>query len=261
MSEHRLDRIVIERPRSGMRVSSQKKIRRHIKQQLQQIKYDYQAADIGTLKPCYKTAERGIESKYFSDNLNPLYKWLRSHVGQSWNDVYAKLSRLLEFRTLSGQHILVHVWQFVTRDVVMIGDVPYSLEYSLRRIGSTNWCSRDELYVHPQTGLLCIAKLPPKQLAKPKADYLWLDKYHRYYKLNEIWYLVSFRDVPQPFITVIDRVRKVNPTKVRDILTRKTIIYKELFYGKNNPTYAYHKHQCSKQEIKWIESELTKKAD
>ncbi|VEP14078.1 hypothetical protein H1P_2370017 [Hyella patelloides LEGE 07179] len=50
MSEHRLDKIVIERPRSGMRISSNKSIRKSIKQQLQQLKYDYQEDEIGSLK-------------------------------------------------------------------------------------------------------------------------------------------------------------------------------------------------------------------
>ena len=157
MSEHRLDRIVIERPRSGMRISSQKRIRRQIKQQLQQAKYDYQEADIGTLKPCYKQAERGIRSKDFSDHLNPLYRWLHSKVGQPWDDVYAELSQLLEFNTLAGQHILVHVWGFVTRDVVIIDRIPYELGYHFPRELGT-WRGKGELYVHPETGILCITK-------------------------------------------------------------------------------------------------------
>ncbi|VEP18860.1 conserved hypothetical protein [Hyella patelloides LEGE 07179] len=177
-------------------------------------------------------------------------------MGQLWDNVYAELSQLLEFNTLSGQHILVHVWDFVARDAVLIDDVPYTLKYSLRRLG-TRW--RDELYIHPETGILCLAKKLPKAKPKPRNDYLWVDRYHQYHKLNDIWYLVSFRDVPQPFVAVIDKVRKIYPTKVRDVLQQKTVTYSELFSTNRIPTYAYHKRQCNKKEIKWILQQLTTK--
>ena len=200
MSEHRLDKIVIERPRSGWRINSHKKIRRAIKQTLQQTKYDYKHEEIGSLKPCYKENEIIDKTKYFSDNLNPLFNWLRSKQGQYWDAVYAELSRLLKFNTLSGQHILVHVWQFVERDVVIIDNIPYSksaIYDGFNRVGS-RW--RDEMYVHPHTGILTLVKQLPKPKPKPKLDLLWIDEYHQYRLINNIWYLVSFQDFLALFI-------------------------------------------------------------
>lgn len=265
MSEHRLDRIVIERPRYGMRISSHKKIRKQIKQELQQAKYDYLEAEIGSLKPCYKQATRGIKTKSFSDHLNPLFRWLYSKKGSPWNEVYAELSQLLKFNTLSGQHILLHVWDFVERDVVMIDNVPYTHKYSfyLRKYSLSQLGEgfRDELYIHPETGILCVVKKQPKAKAKqPRVDYLWVDKYRQYYKLDNIWYLVFFREVPKPFVAIVNQQSKIYPTKVRDVLEQRIITYSELFTSNNVPLYAYYKRQCNKKEIKWLLQQLKLKS-
>ena len=246
MSEHRLDRIVIERPRWGERISSQKIIRKQVKQKLHQAKHNYQDLEIGSLKPCYKEKVRGIRSKRLSDHIQPLYRWLHSKVGQSWDVVYSELSQLLEFNTLSGQHILSHVWDCVERHVVIIDNIPYrkdSSYYSFRqRQLGQDWRGREQLYIHPKTKILCRAKIPSKAKPKPKEDSLWIDKYHQYYKLNDIWYFVSFRDVP-PSSDVID------------VLTGKKIDRKKVYYSRD-PVYAYHKLQCNKKQIKWIKEQI-----
>ena len=81
MSEHRLSEIVIERPRSGMRISA-KKLKGYRKEldQITQI-----ATEDGLLNPyLIKTRQ---QSKWLSDHLGPLRKLLRSHVGQPWDQV------------------------------------------------------------------------------------------------------------------------------------------------------------------------------
>jgi hypothetical protein len=254
MSEHRLDKIVIERPRHGWRINSHKKIRRAIKQNLQQIKYNYQDEEISSLKPCYKIQERIFKTKSFSDHLSPLFNWLRSKQGQHWDVVYAELSRLLKFNTLSGQHILAHVWQFVEKDVVMIDNIPYhkSSWYrgGLRQLGK-GW--RDEMYVHPETGILTLVKRLPKPKPKQKRDLIWLSSDRQYRKINGIWYLVYFQDVPEPFVT---KTGHIYPTKVRDIILKETITFNKPFDPKNHPRYAYYKSQCNKKEIQWIEEKI-----
>lgn len=44
--------------------------------------------------------------KEFSDKLNPVYKWLGSHIGQPWNDVYSKIRQKFDIRTTAGRHIV-----------------------------------------------------------------------------------------------------------------------------------------------------------
>lgn len=44
--------------------------------------------------------------KEFDDKLGPLYRWLRSHVGQPWDEVRSKAVKTYDSRTTAGRHIL-----------------------------------------------------------------------------------------------------------------------------------------------------------
>jgi hypothetical protein len=235
MSEHRLDRIVIERPRGGMRISS-RKIKGH-KKELARITVE--ATEHGLLQPyLIKTRNR---TKYFSDHLAPLQRWLHSKVGQPWNSVYSELCYNLDITTLSGQHILSHVWDFVERHVVIIDGVPYRKDrpdYSL--IG---W--RDRFYVHPETGILCLVPRLAKAKPQIRDDVVQIDAYHQYRKLDRVWYFVTFESVPYKG-TVIDVL-------LQKELDRDTA-YRE--YG--STIYAYRKRHATKKEIKKIERQRKK---
>ena len=243
MSEHRLGEIVIERPRGGMRISAKKLT--GYKKELQQITEE--ASEDGLLSPyLIKIRKR---TKHFSDHLGPLRRWLYSKIGQPWDAVYKELCQQIETKTLIGQHLLVHVWQFVERDVELIDEVPYnkkSYSYSERRqIGY--W--RDELYVHPDTGIVCLAKKKPnKDIQKrhnKRDDVVVIDPYHQYRKLDNLWYFVTLKDIPPM-------------GKPTDILLKKGIeswTGREL-YGRE--VYAVSKQQCSKKEIKFIMQQLAK---
>ncbi|HZZ99769.1 MAG TPA: hypothetical protein VFK07_03630 [Candidatus Paceibacterota bacterium] len=88
--------------------------------------------------------------KDFSDRLGPLRRFLRSRVGQPWDQVYSELARHLPKNTLTGRHIWTHVRQEVRRNCVIGPD---------GRIYDRPECLFTDqvhgLYVHPTTGLLC----------------------------------------------------------------------------------------------------------
>jgi hypothetical protein len=224
MSEHRLDRIVIERPRGGWR-SSLKKVTGN-KKHLEKIT-DIACTD-GLLTP-YLIKPRN-KTKWFSDCLGPLYRWLESHVGQHWDDVYSKLSQILDTTTLSGRHIVSHVWQYVERNVELIDGVPYrkssSYLYPLGR-----WYKR--LYVHPETGILCLAKRIPKVPEKKPDDFVFVDAYHHYQKINDLWYAIELADL-EPL----------------GISRNKSSV--------NGEKYIASKRQCNKKQIKLIMEQLSK---
>jgi hypothetical protein len=240
MSEHRLGEIVIERPRGGMRISLTKLT--GYKQALQKITDE--ASEDGLLCP-YLIKPRQIVSKtkYFSDNLGPLRRWLHSKVGQPWDSIYNELCQRIETRTLSGQHILFHVWGFVERNVLLIDGVPYrkgNQKYGQGQLGY--W--RDEFYLHPDTGILCLAQKAPKVTPKKRDDLVVIDSYHHYRKLNELWYLITLQDL-SPMQEATDVVLKVSlkPGRARSE------------YGRE--VYAVSKRQCNKKEIKFIMKKLT----
>ncbi|MEG4323338.1 MULTISPECIES: hypothetical protein [unclassified Microcoleus] len=222
MSEHRLDRIVIERPRGGLR-SSLKKVKGN-KKFLNKLT-DAACTD-GLLSPYLLKLRR--KSKYFSDCLGPLFRWLRSKVGQNWDDVYRELCQILNISTLSGKHILSHVWEFVERDAVLVDGIVYSRK-AHRQLGK--W--RDKLYVHPETRMLCVANKVRKEPPKKPDDFVNIDDDHHYRKIDGIWYLIE----------LVDR-EELEVTKY----------YSHVKIWKDTAS----KRQCNKKQIKFITEQLSK---
>ncbi|MEH2056528.1 MAG: hypothetical protein V7K97_10315 [Nostoc sp.] len=240
MSEHRLSEIVIERPRGGRRISLKKVT--GFKKQLYKITED--AIQDGLLNPyLIKPINK---SKYLSDHLGPLRRFLHSKVGQPWNDVYSQLCQRLDPSTMAGRHVIDHVWGYVERHVEIIDGGFYTKPYrGYRSQLDTN--HRDRFYIHPETGILCAAeKVPQKQKPKQEqTDIVIIDNYHQYQKLNEIWYLITFEDFPPPPTHYVTDV-------VKGIIHRSAAIYR------GRMIYAVSKQQCNKKEIRFILNQLSK---
>ncbi|WP_334855343.1 hypothetical protein [Nostoc sp.] len=146
---------------------------------------------------------------------------------------------------MAGQHVIDHVWDYVERHVEIIDGGFYSKAYQGYR-NQLNTNHRDRFYIHPETGILCaVEKVPRKQKQKPEqTDILIIDNYHEYQKLNEIWYLITFEDLPLP------------PTHyVTDAV--KGIIHRSVAY-RGRMIYAISKKQCNKKEIRFILNQLSK---
>ncbi|TAF54453.1 MAG: hypothetical protein EAZ60_16715 [Oscillatoriales cyanobacterium] len=207
MSEHRLDRIVIERPRGGWRASLKKVPgnRRHLKEITEAACTD------GIFNPYLLKLKR--KSKYFSDCLGPLSRWLRSKVGQDWDDIYHELCQILDITTLSGKHILGIVCH--------------------RRYGRQLGSGREELYVHPETRILCLANKIRKLPRKKPDDFLKIDDYHHYRKIDGIWYFFELADMEE--LEVTKYYSRVKTWK-----------------------YTASKRQCNKKQIKFITEQLSK---
>ncbi len=92
-------------------------------------------------------------SKYFSDLLGPLHRYLLSNVGRPWDLVYSEICAEIRGKFPVREHFLLHVFQFVDRSVILIDGVPCHGEgrsYGTPLRGS-RWRS---LYVCPSSGLL-----------------------------------------------------------------------------------------------------------
>lgn len=225
MSEHRLAENVIERPRGGMRISSRK-----VKgQKIALIQLTEEASTDGLLSPYLIKPRR--KTKSFSDCLGPLYQWLQSHVGQYWDDVYSKLCKILDTTTLSGQHIVSHVWGYVERNAELIDGVPYAKNSGSHPLPLGYWYKR--LYVHPETGILCIAERIRKAPQKKPDDFLLVDAYHYYKKIDGLWYAIELADL--------------EPLGAN---TKK-------FPGQQHK-YIASKRQCNKKQIKFIKEQMAK---
>jgi len=233
MSEHRLDRLLIERHRHGMRgrPKGEKKALRKLTEE---------ATDEGLLCPYVHKRKR---TKYFSDHLAPLRRWLRSRVGDPWHEVYDDLSRFRDKSTLSGHHFLAHLWAEVTREVEIVDGVPYpiSRRYNDRPLG---W-RRERLYIHPETGILCLApRIKPRSPAREQEkDYLPIDENSGYRKIEGIWYRVTF-----------EKFDRTNPCF--DVVQKKyiTAIEAQVLYRRQ--VYTASKRQCNKREVRLIRQRL-----
>lgn len=235
MSEHRLSEIVIERPRSGMRISLRK-----IKGYRQQFDG---LTEEGPLSP-YLIKPRK-KTKYLSDHLGPLRRFLRSQVGQPWDEVYSKLCQRMDSSTMAGQHVLSHVWQYVERHVDLIDGIPYSKPHAYSRI-RLDRCRGDQFYVHPQTGLLCASeKISRTQTQTQPRNVVTLDDHHQYHQVNEIWYLITFKPFPPlPEDTAFDVLQGLIARSQARAIGGQTV-------------YAAQKRQCSKKEIQLIRNRLS----
>jgi hypothetical protein len=236
MSEHCLSEIVIERPRHGMRCSSRrlKGVRKEL-DRLTEV-----ASEDGLLSPyLIKTRHK---TKSLADHLGPLRRLLRSKVNQPWNEVYHELCQRLDSSTLTGQHVISHLWNYVEKHVELIEGIPYRKVafYRNRRLGSGY---HDEFYIHPDTGLLCLAERSPKPVPPKLTDRIVIDDYHQYRKLDDVWYLITFADLPIY-------------TLCWDVLL-KTAITPDIAYRKyGRLIYASRKIQCNKRLLKVVYARL-----
>jgi hypothetical protein len=226
MSEHRLSEIVIERPRGGYRISY-KKIT-GTKKFLHQLTQEATEDGLLTtylLKPRHRT-------KHLSDHLGPVRRLLRSKVGQPWDQVHSELCQRLDGKTMAGRHVLDHVDNYVAKHVEIIDGEPYRKPegwYSWRILGNY-W--RDEFYVHPDTGILCLAKKRDHKAQSQPDDVIYLDREHRYQKIDHVWYYVTLADLP------VDQLMW-------------DVVQKRLVQSRSpGSQYAIVKHQCNKRDLK-----------
>ncbi len=128
--------VLIERPRSGMRIKRQPLPR------LRTTDWDGEEFAEPTLPLPNRT-------KWFDDHLSPLKRWLRKQVNRPWDKVYSELSQGIDRRSTVGQHLIDHVKSEVARHCVRTEDG--------RLVRPDDWTWRSDvegLYVDPRTGIL-----------------------------------------------------------------------------------------------------------
>ena len=138
--------VVTERPRRGHRNPSKKWGRRLRKN-------EYDAEDHGPSRaPIARHHQYGWNAKEFSDLLGPLRRYLRKQVGRPWDKVWSEITRNLDSRSLSGQHIFDHIgWEVEQHVWLSSGGSLYHNRWS-------GVLPVSGLYVHPTTRLLCYTR-------------------------------------------------------------------------------------------------------
>lgn len=97
--------------------------------------------------------------RYPSDNLEPLIRYLRSHVGKHWDTVHSELCRSLDGNTMTGRHVLDHLKKMVHTNVVKESKRLISHDgHAPRDITEDSYFRVAEFYVHPKSGVLLQTK-------------------------------------------------------------------------------------------------------
>ncbi|QQR87972.1 MAG: hypothetical protein IPJ76_07045 [Flavobacteriales bacterium] len=104
------------------------------------------------------------ERKGLNDNLEPLIRYLRSHVGKHWDKVHSDLCRSLDTNTVTGHHVMQHLKHLVHTNVVKDGMRLITHDgRQPRELKDDTWYRLPEFYVHPKSGVLMVVKHKRKQ--------------------------------------------------------------------------------------------------
>ena len=146
--DKRLDEELIECYRTGMRSKQVKGYNKKYKRNLYEFAFQKESMKF----------RHGGGSKHFNDNLEPLQRYLLSHVGKNWNKVHAELCRKLKKNTVPGLHVFNHLIDYVFEDVVIENKVVYYLRFGkYQELRSTE--RYPKFYINEKTGQLVKAKL------------------------------------------------------------------------------------------------------
>ncbi|MEP7338482.1 MAG: hypothetical protein ABI977_12160 [Acidobacteriota bacterium] len=187
-----MSKVVVERPRHGHYLRGERTALR--------VRNFDPAADYDDLpKRISGTRNKHIrpnQTKYFSDLLGPLFRFLRRNVGRPWDKVYSELSEHLDTRKTTGRHVFEHVEREVKQHCFIGKD---GRIYHLRSYREPEPVYG--LYVHPRTGLLCWSDAKPvwkerheteRANQKRQSDWRILINGNRHYvKLSGIWYVAE----------------------------------------------------------------------
>ncbi len=154
--DKRLDEEVIECYRAGTRIKRWK----GYKKMFERNQYEH-AKKQESIKFMHGS------TRYFTDNLQPMIRLLESKKGKYWNKVYAEICSKLDRKTVSGEHVFNHLFDFVQTRVVIKNKKVIGTDRQGRpaQLYSTPYWPR--FYVHPVSGVL--------HKAKPGN---WLDQYN-----------------------------------------------------------------------------------
>lgn len=187
-------KVVIERPRYNHKDPSKKTGQRI---------HRYYPGDEYEDLPQREPASRGRGTKYFTDFLNPLERFLRSNVGRPWDKVYSELCAHLDRRKTTGRHVFEHLEDFVEVNCFVgeDGELYASSHYGkVRAIGEYRW--RASFYVDPRTKLLCLEKKRANKTLREARRRKVRNTIERkpisvnqsYLRINGIWYIADYAE-------------------------------------------------------------------
>ncbi len=184
-------------------------------------------------------------SKWLSENLAPLRRFLHSAVGRPWNEVHSEICAQIAPGSVVQKHVLDHLYQYVERHPVMVNGWPHrNVAYRRGGCGYAPLSERhNDFYVCMQTGRLLLPR-------RAKSDSIVhpLGPLFELRSIKGVWYVVHLAQLP-------DDWRKYK--QCRDVLLGKRLDCYGLMgrwgllhatYGRSD-VYAVRKEQPRLQHL------------
>jgi hypothetical protein len=136
--------------------------------------------------------------KRLNENLQPLVRFLRAHVGRPWNKVHSEIAERISGRSAVQKHVLDHLRHYVSEHVVVEGKTAFVLEGWHRRRPLLSYGTAFRFYVDPRSGQLRLAPLAPRKPSPPRdPERRVLTPERELRRIDGIWYDVRLRRIPR----------------------------------------------------------------
>ncbi len=151
------------------------------------------------------------EGKQLNENLSPLKRFLMKSVGRPWDKVYSEICERINVNSAVQAHIRQHVYDFVEKNTFMQDGRVFYNATGYKGGPTPIEESFDDLYVNPQTKLLCKNKNKTrknknwwKQNQKKDEPTFYHYGEYAFSKKEGIWYILTMKRVPDgPYMTDI----------------------------------------------------------
>lgn len=160
------------------------------------------------------------DTKDLNENLQPLYRFVGSNVGRSWNKVYSEIRKNFNVGSTINQHIFDHLKRHVqTTNIIWEDGKVKILDDGYKSRGYVELKnSHIEFYIHPKTGILLRNTKKVSSHKKYKQTEVQLQAFHQtrvrqinantyaiYDMQNMVWFKYVAKAIPKPVQHVVRR--------------------------------------------------------
>ena len=232
-------KVIVERPRHGPR----QKYAKGYKKAWQKLAQE----DWPNREGIY--AHKG-HTKYFSEHLGPLRRFLEKQVGRPWDKVFAEICQHIRVDSAMQSHVRDHVFDFVEIHVTEIdGVVCHGSGWHIGRPleSGGRWM---QFYACPRTGILRKLRVRATKSTQRPVEQFAIDEMHEYRLLDGLWYLVEYRPVT------------ADSNGARDMVSGERVQYplgwsNGRYFGRTK--YAARRRQLNTREIRRLKQQLETK--
>jgi hypothetical protein len=146
-----MDKVLCERPRGGARLRRRRRYRGPLEE-----------------APRFESSSRNRGgSKWLSEHLGPLRRWLLAQAGRTWDAVYSELRANISPNNAVQLHIWQHAEHYVARHVELVRGKPHHVAARYwEPHGAPVSSRRCPVYVCPKTGILRRTPVTPRKKKK-----------------------------------------------------------------------------------------------